>query len=74
MLLYIDAGFDNRNAFAFEEFALQAGVRFTNEDFAVGAENAVPGNASARWTGSHRAASTSCAADQAQSFGEGSIC
>ena len=44
MFLDIDAGFDDRDAFALKKFALQTGVWFANQYLAIGAEDAVPGN------------------------------
>jgi len=56
MFFYVDAGFDDWNAFGFEEFFLQRRVRFANQDFPVGAEDTVPGDALASWSGAHGAA------------------
>jgi len=56
MFFYVDAGFDDSNAFGFEKLFLEGGVRFTNQDFAVGAEDAVPGDALASRSGAHSAA------------------
>jgi hypothetical protein len=73
MFFYVDAGFDDGNAFGFEEFFLERGVRFTDEDFAVGAEDTVPGDALASRSGAHGAAGGAGAAGQAQGSSEGSI-
>lgn len=59
MFFQVDAGFYDVDAFAFEELFLKRGVRFADQDFSVGAEDAVPGNAFAargRAHGSPRAA------------------
>ena len=73
MFFYVDAGFDDRNAFGFEELFLERGVRFANQDFAVGAEDAVPGDASASRSGAHGAAGGAGPAGQAQGSSQGSI-
>jgi len=62
MFLYVDAGFDDGNAFGFEELFLEGGVRLADQDFAVGAQDAVPGNTFALRSGAHGAAGGSCAA------------
>ncbi len=67
MILEVDAGFDDGNSFGFEELFLQGGVRFANEDFAVGAEDAVPGDAFALRSCAHGAAGGARAAGQTQS-------
>lgn len=66
MFLEVDAGFDDGDSFGFEEFFLQRGVRFADEDFAVGAEDAVPGDASALRSSAHGAAGGARAARQMQ--------
>ena len=48
MFLEVDAGFEDGNSFGFEEFFLQRGVRFADEDFAVGTEDTVPRDSFAR--------------------------
>ena len=61
MFFYVDAGFDDGNAFGFEELFLEGGVGLANEDFAVGAEDAVPGDAFALRSCAHGAAGSACA-------------
>jgi len=73
MLFEIDAGFDDLNAFGFEELFLEGGVRFTGQDFAVGAEDAVPRDGFAPGSGAHGTACRASAAGQTQSSSEGSI-
>jgi hypothetical protein len=65
-----DAGFEDEDAFGFEQFALQGGVGFANQEFAACADDAVPRNASAGRTSSHCVAGGSCAAAQLQGFSE----
>src|SRR5437667_11545994 len=45
MAFQVNAGLDDGDAFAFEEFSLQRSVRLANEDFAAFAEDAMPGDA-----------------------------
>ena len=71
--LDIEAGFAKFDAFGFEEFALEAGVRFADEEFAARANDAVPGNAFAGGRRGHRAACGAATTGKAQSFSEGSI-
>jgi hypothetical protein len=59
MALKIHAGFDDLNAFAFEELLLKRGVWFADEEFAAFAENAMPRNAFSGRSGGHGSA---CAA------------
>ena len=73
MFFDVDAGFDNGNAFGFEELSLEGGVGFADEDFAVGAEDAVPGDALALRSGAHGAAGGAGAAGETQGFSNGSI-
>jgi hypothetical protein len=73
MVLLVSTGFGHFYAFAFEEFLLQRSVRLANEEFATGADYAVPGDAPSRGSGGHGPAGTACAAAQAQSSSEGSI-
>jgi hypothetical protein len=61
MFFYVDAGFDDGNAFGFEELFLEGGVGFADKDFAVGAEDAVPRDALALRSGTHGAAGSACA-------------
>jgi len=74
MLFYVDSGFDDRNAFGFEEFFLEGGIGFADQDFAVCAEDAVPGDALSRRGGAHGAAGGARAASETQGFSKGSIC
>jgi|SRR5580658_7770785 hypothetical protein len=52
----VNAGFDDGNAFGFEELFLERGVWFADQDFAVGAEHAVPRDGLASRSGAHGAA------------------
>lgn len=65
--LHVDAAFGHGDAFGFEEFALKAGIGFADEEFAAGAEHAMPGNAFARGTCSHGMTGGAGAATKAQS-------
>ncbi len=69
MSFEIDAGFGDFDAFRFEEFFLERGVRFTDEDFAALADHAVPGNAFSGRSCGHGAPGAACATAQAQGFG-----
>ena len=69
MSFEIDAGFGDFDTFGFEEFFLERGVRFTDEDFAAFADHAVPRNAFAGGSGGHGSPSAARAAAQAQGFG-----
>lgn len=62
MFFYVDAGFDDGNAFGFEELFLQGGIRFPDQDFAIGAEDAVPGDAFSLRSGAHGAPGSARAA------------
>ena len=73
MFFYVDAGFDDRNAFRFKELFLQGGVGFADKYFAVGAEDAVPGDTFALRSGAHGATGGACATGKAQGFSKGSI-
>jgi hypothetical protein len=70
---YVDAGFDDWNTFGFEELFLERGVRFADQDFAAGAEDAVPGDGLSSRSGAHGAAGGARAAAEAQGSSEGSI-
>ena len=70
MSFQVNAGFDDRDAFAFEEFTLKGSVRFANEDFASRAHDAVPGDALSRGSGGHGAAGATRAATQTQGTSE----
>jgi hypothetical protein len=69
----IHAGFEDVNAFGFEELFLEGSVRFADQDFAVGAEDAMPRDAFALRSGAHGAADGTCAAGYTQGFSDGSI-
>ena len=73
MFFYVDAGFDDWNAFGFEELFLQGGVGFADQDFAVGAKDTVPWYAFALWSGAHGATGGSRSTGEAQGFSKGSI-
>ncbi len=73
MLLKIDAKLDDWHSFAFKKFFLQRGVRLADEDFAVGAEDAMPGDAFAARSGAHGAACGAGAAAKVQSFSKASV-
>jgi len=64
------ARLDDCDALAFEEFSLQGSVRLANEDFAALTDDAMPGDALSRGSGSHSAASGTRAARKAQGFSE----
>jgi len=73
MFFEVDAGFDDGNAFGFEELFLERSVRFANEDFAVGAKDPVPGNTFALRSCAHGAACRPSAAGQTQGSCEAPI-
>lgn len=54
MELEIDAAFGHGDAFGFKELTLETGVGFADEEFAAGAEDAMPRDAFAGWTCRHR--------------------
>ena len=74
MFLEVDAGFEDGNSFGFEEFFLQRGVRFADEDFAVGTEDTVPGDSFALRSCAHGAACCPSAAGQTQGLSEAPVC
>ena len=73
MFFEIDAGFDDLNALGFEKLFLQGCVGLADEDLAVGAENAVPGNPFAPRSGTHGAARRASAACEMQYSSDGPI-
>ena len=66
---FVDAGLGDFYTFAGQELFLQGGVRLADEDFAICADHAVPGDAAAAWSGGHGATSAARAANEAQGFG-----
>ena len=64
------ARFQNGDAFAFKEFALQGRVGFADEELPARADYAVPGDAFSRGASSHRPASGSRPAPQTQRFSQ----
>jgi hypothetical protein len=73
MFFYIDAGFDDAYSFGFEELFLEGGVGFADEDFAVGTEDPVPGNAFSGRRCAHGATCGARATRETQGFSKGSI-
>jgi len=73
MFFDVDAGFDDGDAFGFEKLFLEGGVGLADEDFALGAEDAMPGDAFAARSGCHGAASSARAAGKSQGSSEGPI-
>ena len=73
MPFQVDAALGHLHAFAFEEFALQGGVGFTDQELSASSENAVPGNALAARRCSHGMACGAGAPFEAQSFRDGPI-
>lgn len=69
MTLQVDAALDNGDAFTFEKFFLKRGVRLADEDLAVCAKDAMPGDSSTAWSCRHGPAGGSCAAWEAQGSG-----
>jgi hypothetical protein len=69
MTLQVDAALDDRNAFAFEKFFLKRGVRFADEDFAVCAKDAMPGDSPSPWSCCHSMAGSTCAPWETQRSG-----
>ena len=61
MFFYVDAGFDHGNALGFEKLLLEGGVGLADQDFAVGAQDAMPGDSFAPRSGAHSATGSACA-------------
>ena len=74
MTFEVDARFNNRDAFAFEELSLQGCVGFADQDFSALAENTVPGNAFPGRRRGHGASRGARAAGQAQGPSKVPIC
>ena len=62
----VDAGFDDFDAFGFEEFFLERGIGLADEDFAALADDAMPGDTLSGGSGGHGASGGACATGQAQ--------
>lgn len=73
MFFHVDAGFHDAHAFGFEELFLEGGVGLADQDFSVGAEDAMPRDAFALRSGAHGAACGACAAGEPQGSSNGSI-
>lgn len=73
MLLQVDARLSNGDAFRFEKLFLQRCVGFANQDFAVCAENTMPGDPFAFWCSAHSAACCARASWETQGFSNGPI-
>jgi hypothetical protein len=69
----VDAGLEDSDALAFEEFSLQGSIWLADEDLAAFTDDAMPGNAFSGRSRGHGASGASRAAGQAQSLSEGSI-
>ena len=70
MLFHVDAGFEERNAFGFKQFALQPGIRFADQQFSAVTDHAMPGNAFAGGTRGHCTAGTARSSAEPESFGK----
>ena len=66
MLRKADPLLDDLHAFGFEQALLEGRIRFTNQDSAAAANDAVPGNASPRRSRSHGAARGASASAETQ--------
>jgi len=64
---HVHAALGHLNAFALEQFALETGVRLTNQEFSGEAHHAVPGNAFAGGACGHSAAGAACSAPETKS-------
>ena len=73
MALQIDAGFEDIHAFGFKKLSLKRGIGLADQDLAILADDAVPGDAFSRRSGSHGAPRASCSAAQTQSSSYGPI-
>jgi len=71
--LHIDAAFAHGDLFGFEQLALQAGVRFADQQASACADNTVPGDAFSRGGSSHSAAGSARASGKAQGSSEVTI-
>jgi hypothetical protein len=71
---HVHAALRDLNAFGFEEFALERGIRLADEDSAPSAENAMPGYPFAAGSGAHSAPRRAGTALQAHSLSYGPIC
>jgi hypothetical protein len=69
MTLQVDAALDDGDAFTFEKFFLKRGVRLADEDLAVCAKDAVPGDTFSARSCGHGAACGSCAPRETQGSG-----
>ena len=69
MTLQVDAELDNGDAFTFEKFPLKRGVRFADEDFAVCAKDAMPGDSLSARSRGHGTASGASAPRETQGSG-----
>lgn len=73
MLFHVDSGFEESDAFGFEKFALQTGVRLANQEFAAVANYAMPGDGLSGRSCGHCPACSPCASAEPQSFRESSV-
>ena len=64
----IHEGLTERRTFGLKQFALQAGIRFANQQFSAVADNAMPGNAFSGGACGHRTASTAGSSTEPESF------
>jgi len=70
MTLQVDTRFDNRDAFALQEFFLERGVGLADEDLAALADYAMPGDTLAGRRGGHGAAGAASSTGEAQNSSE----
>src|SRR5882724_6423524 len=68
VLFDVHAGLTERHTFGLKQFALQAGIRFANQQFSAIADNAMPGNAFSGGACGHRTASTAGSSAEPESF------
>jgi len=73
VFFHVHARFTKGNAFRFEEFALQTGVRLADQQLSAIANHAVPRNAFPGGACRHRSAGAARSAPQTESFGKAPI-
>jgi hypothetical protein len=73
MFFHVHARFAECDAFRFQEFALQTGIRLTDQQFTAIANHAMPGNAFPGGACRHGPAGTARSTPQAKGFGNPSI-
>lgn len=73
MLFQIDACLENRDSLGFQKLSLQGSNGLADKQFAAIANDTMPGDSLAGWSGSHGPSYGSAAATQTQGFSKGPI-